>query len=100
MPHGPQRTVAHRVVIRIEEIAERTVERFIPRQVFGKKKCLEEPGGVRQMPLRRTRIRHRLQAVVLYAQWLATSQRGLTNRAVSLQQARFACCQCRACSSQ
>ena len=88
VPHSPQRPVANRVVIRIEQIAERWMDRPIARQMFGQQKCLKEPRGMRQMPLRRTGIRHGLQAVVLDRQRCAQSQRSSPNAAKCFTPAR------------
>ena len=59
-----QWTVANRVVVGIEKIAERWMERTIVRHILRQKKSLEEPGGVRQVPFGGAGIRHGLQAVV------------------------------------
>src|ERR1035441_2024907 len=59
MPQGARGTVAHCVVVRIEQVSERGMESAIARQMFGKKKRFEEPRGVRQVPLRGTRSEER-----------------------------------------
>ncbi|CAM8770751.1 hypothetical protein NCM_01976 [Burkholderia pseudomallei] len=64
----PRMPRAERFVIRIEEIRiariEQPVAARMPREDHG----LEEPCRMREMPLRRTRVRHRLQRLVLRGQ--------------------------------
>src|SRR5437763_8531532 len=54
-----------RLVIGVEQIGERRVESAIYRIERAKQKRLEKPAGVRQMPLRRADVRHRLDRLVL-----------------------------------
>src|SRR6516165_3421625 len=61
---------------------------LVARQMFAQQKRLKEPRGVRQMPLRRARIRHGLQTVILYRQRRATPQRSLPDAAVFPRQAQ------------
>jgi hypothetical protein len=60
----PRMTAPDRLVVRIEQIPVRGIELGIFR-VGSEQKLLEEPGGVRPMPLRRTGIGHRLRCLVL-----------------------------------
>src|SRR5579884_2087684 len=48
---GPRPTLADRVVVRVEQVSELRTIRSEIRRVRGKDECLEEPGGVRQVPL-------------------------------------------------
>jgi hypothetical protein len=64
----PRVSRAHRLVVGVEQVAVcRVAER-----VGGRERCqhkrLEEPGGVRTVPLGRARVRHRLDGLVLRAQ--------------------------------
>src|SRR5450755_3792130 len=96
VPQRAQRAVAHRVVIRIEQVPESWMEGPITRQMFGQKERLKEPCGVCQVPLRRTRIGHGLQVMIFDRQGRATSQRRLPNTAKCLRQTCLACNQNRA----
>ncbi len=60
--------LADRVVVRVEEHAERGIERGEIRLHRLEDECLEEPGGVAQMPLHRTGVGHRLHDAVLRRQ--------------------------------
>src|SRR5579862_8327575 len=77
------RTVAHRVVIRVEQIAERGMKRPETLHVLREHERLEEPGGMRQVPLRRAGISHGLKAVVLDSQGCADLQRGVAQLQVA-----------------
>jgi hypothetical protein len=54
------------LVIRIEEEVPAFAIHLVTRPVRAQHERLEKPGGMRQVPLRRTRIRHRLQPVVIH----------------------------------
>ena len=56
------------LVVAVEEHAEGRVERGEARFVAFQQKGLEEPGGVRQMPLARAGVGHRLQLAILCRQ--------------------------------
>ena len=85
VPQGPQRSIAHGVVIRIKQVAKCGMEGAIVLLVSRQKKSLEEPGGVRQVPLGGTCVGHRLQTVIFNAQGSANSQRSLPHGQVFLQ---------------
>src|SRR3546814_6906177 len=62
-------TLAGLFVIGIEEVGIGRIERSVAGQVRLQQEGLEEPGRMRAMPLRRTRVRHRLNRLVLGRQW-------------------------------
>src|SRR5580704_19326647 len=66
--HQPSRSAkrmaAKLLVIRIEEIGIARVERNIILRVFGKNKSFKKPGGMREVPLHWTCLRHGLQHLV------------------------------------
>ena len=66
---GPRVTRAHALVIGVEAIFEALVEHAVAGQEALQQEGLEEPGGVREMPLGRASIVHRLDDLVLVAQW-------------------------------
>jgi hypothetical protein len=55
---------AERLVVRVEEVVETHVERLVALGVRLQQHGLEEPRGVREVPLGRARIGHRLDALV------------------------------------
>jgi hypothetical protein len=57
-------TRAERLVVGVEEVVEAFVEGAIAAQVRLQQHGLEEPRGVREMPLGRAGIGHRLDALV------------------------------------
>ena len=63
------------LVVGIEAIVEGRVEDLVARQVLGKDEGLEEPGDVRQVPLGRARIVHRLDRHVLGRERLGELER-------------------------
>jgi hypothetical protein len=65
---GARVTRSGRHVVRIEKIREAVVERAIAGETREQEKLLEEPGGMRPVPLGRARIGHRLHQLVLGAQ--------------------------------
>ena len=54
-----------RDIIRVEQIGEALIERFIVRRKRTQQKLLEKPRYVRPMPFGRTGVRHRLDDLVL-----------------------------------
>ena len=64
----PRVARAGRHIIRVEQIGEPLVEDAIAGKVRDQQELLEEPGGMRAMPLGRAGIRHRLHELVLGAQ--------------------------------
>ncbi len=80
---------ADEVVVRIEQIAEALVVAAIIAARTPQHELLEEPAGVRQMPLRRTRVRHGLHDVILILQGLAEPNRGIAYAAELLGQRRL-----------
>ena len=60
----PRMPRSNGLVIGVEEIFERRIERPVSRRVRAQQEGLEEPGRVREMPLGRARIRHRLHGLV------------------------------------
>ena len=65
---GAGMPVADAVVVRVEQHAERRVERTVPGRVRREHERLEEPGHVRKVPLGRARVGHRLQRTVFRRQ--------------------------------
>ena len=68
---GPRIRVADAVVVGVEQRLVTVVDAFVARFERPEQKGLEEPGGVRQVPLGRAGIVHGLHAVVLDGQRLA-----------------------------
>ncbi len=62
-PRSARLSIAQGLVIGVEQVLERRIERFAPPRQ--EQEGLEEPGRVSQMPLGRARVRHRLGAHVL-----------------------------------
>jgi hypothetical protein len=62
---GPRVALADAVVIAVEEDAKRRIERPELRLEALEDERLEEPGDVREVPLRRARVGHRLHLAVL-----------------------------------
>ena len=54
-------------IVGIEEIGVVRVKRLVAFAMFAKQELLEEPGGVRPVPFRRARIRHRLYDLIFRA---------------------------------
>jgi hypothetical protein len=67
------------LVVRVEEIFEIRMKRAIAGQQRLQQELLEEPAGVRQVPLGRARVRHALHDEVLGLQRLANLQRDPTD---------------------
>ena len=76
---------ADRVVVRVEEHAERGMKGLALRIAPGENERLEEPRGVREMPLRRARLGHRLDRAILGGE---RSDEGERLRAHSLEALR------------
>ncbi len=68
---GPAMARPQRVVIGVKEIRILRMQRLIIRDKLLEQKRLKEPAHMRQVPLRRADIRHRLHHIVLSHQWLA-----------------------------
>src|SRR5579871_1103697 len=66
-------------IIGVEQIAEKRIEFAVPNRMLGKNQSFEKPGGVREMPFRRTRIRHGLDGLVFTAQTRCQRFRLLTD---------------------
>ena len=79
----PRPPVADRVVVRVEQKAVERVERPKVRRVGREDERLEEPGGVCQVPLRRTAVGHRLELIVLRLEWRAQPLRASADSAVA-----------------
>src|SRR5829696_4706674 len=71
--------LADGVVVRVEEIAISRVEDPVLRHMRLQYEGLEEPGGMREMPLRRARIGHGLDGAVLGRQRRYEIKRGLAD---------------------
>src|SRR5512143_498571 len=76
---------ADALVIGVEAIFEALVEHAIAGQEALQQEGLEEPGGVREVPFGRARIVHRLDDLVLIAQW----RRKLGRERARLHEARL-----------
>ena len=57
------------LVVRIEQVRERRVEHAVRRHVRHEHERLEEPGGVGPVPFCRAHVGHRLDCLVLGAEW-------------------------------
>jgi len=68
-------TIAHAVVIRVEQVAIIRVKQLIAGQVRGQHKGFEKPTAVGQVPLGRAHIHDRLHNGVLRLQGLADRHR-------------------------
>ena len=66
-PLRPRLTFADRLVVAVEQVAERLVEHLVGNRI-GQHELLEEPSGVGPVPLGRTGVGHRLHDLVLGAQ--------------------------------
>ena len=64
----PPVPIADRLVVGIKEIAEPGIEVPIPRHVRAEHELLEEPGRVREVPLRGARVRHALHHAIFRRQ--------------------------------
>ena len=62
---GARVACADRVVVRVEEHAEGGIEHPVAAHAGLEDERLEEPGGVREVPFDRARIRHGLQCAIL-----------------------------------
>ena len=82
----PRILLADAVVIRVEEETERGIEGPVRRVAALEHEGLEEPGGVREVPLHRARVRHGLQRAILRAQALRQALARLANRGETLCQ--------------
>src|SRR5690348_1614225 len=65
----PRVTRPQRLIIRVEQISEAFVELLISVQPATQDQRLEEPRGMRQMPLCRAGVVHRLDGLVLWREW-------------------------------
>jgi hypothetical protein len=75
-------------VVRVEQERVARVERHVPGVVRAEDERLEEPAGVREVPLGRARVGHRADDVVLDRQRLAQRLRLGAHRVVARQQTR------------
>ncbi len=80
--------LAHALVVAVEEHPEALVERHEARFVPFEHEGLEEPGDMRQMPLGRTGIRHRLHLAVLGRERGGECERGGPHLPIALGQCR------------
>ena len=64
-PLGARLPRALALVVGVEAVVEAVVEHPVAGQVLGKDKCFKEPRHMREVPLRRARILHRLDRHVL-----------------------------------
>ena len=62
----PRVLLADPVVVRVEEELEGVVKRRIALMERLQEKCLEKPGCVCEVPFRRTRVGHGLDAIVVH----------------------------------
>ena len=76
---GARMAVADAVVVGVEQDPERRMERLELRFQPFEDEGLEEPGGVRQVPLDRAGVGHRLGAAVFVRQRLGQHQRALAH---------------------
>src|SRR5688572_6889875 len=74
--------LADGVVVRIEEVAVSRVEDPVLRHMRLQYEGLEEPGGMREMPLRRAGIRHGLDGAILGRQRRYEIKRGLADGSI------------------
>ena len=65
---GAWERLADAVVVGVEEFLEALDERPVPLYVRLEQEGLEEPGGVREVPLGRARVVHRLDAIVVHGE--------------------------------
>ncbi len=72
-------------IIGIEQIAEARIEHAIIARVRAQQKRLEEPCGVRAMPLRRTCVGHRLDRLILGRQRLGEHLGGGAHGDIAIQ---------------
>ncbi len=61
----PRMAGANSFIVRVEEEAPPLIIDPIPGEERNEQKGFKEPGGVGKMPLRRARVRHRLQRLIL-----------------------------------
>jgi hypothetical protein len=61
-------TRTDRLVVRVEEVRERGIERCVALDVRREEERLEEPGGVRPMPFRRAHVGHGLDDLVFFGE--------------------------------
>ena len=61
---GPRMPIAHRLIIRIEQVAEAGVEHLVAAQIRCENKRFEEPARVSEMPFHRTGVGHGLGLLV------------------------------------
>ncbi len=81
---GPGLPRPQRLVVGIEEIVEPRVEDLVAGEARRQQERLPEPGGVRQVPLGRAGVRHRLRQLVLGREAAGQSLGGLANRPVAV----------------
>ena len=89
-PLGPRRPRADRFVVRVEEVGVARVHRPVPGDEARQHEGLEEPGGVREVPLGRARLRHGLDELVLDGQGSGEGGRGRAHERVLPSQRRRA----------
>ena len=77
---------ADAVVVGVEEVAKVRVVKFVVLRSALQHELFEEPGGVRQVPFGRTRIRHGLHHIVLGGQGRAQLDRSVPHLSVLLGQ--------------
>jgi len=77
------------LVVGVEEIFEIRMKRAIAGEPWLEQELLEEPAGVREMPLRRARVRHALHDVVFRLEPLADFERDATDVRIT---SREGCC--------
>ena len=68
---GPRMARADGFVIGVEEILVGGIEGAVAARMRAQHEGLEEPGGVRQVPLGRAGVGHRLDRLVLGRQWFS-----------------------------
>ena len=83
---GPGVTTANRHVVRVEQVGEERVERPVVGGVRAEQERLEEPTGVREVPLGRAGLGGGLELVVLGLQRLAKPLGGSADGSVAVQE--------------
>jgi len=72
------------LVVGIEQMVVALIQRAITRQKGLQHESLEEPGDMRQMPLRRADVRHALDHIIFSFQWLTEPLTGSPHPLVTL----------------
>ena len=85
---GALRPLAYRVVIRVEKITEALVELPVSGRVRRQNEGLEEPSGMRAMPLGRARLQTRLHHLIFRTERGGKPIAGSANFAVTLLERR------------